>query len=63
MIQAKLKQIEEAVIWVNEEESLFKFPQSTYPDVGDYAVKTIPRQEDKIAKKIIPLPILGNPKW
>jgi len=35
MIQNKLRLVEESVQWVNEEEALFKFPQSSYPDVGD----------------------------
>ena len=39
MIQTKLKLIEETVCWVNEEEALFKFPQSSYRDVGDINVR------------------------
>ena len=41
MIQSKLKLIEDTVCWVNEEEALFKFPQSSYQDVGDITVKKI----------------------
>ena len=38
MIQNKLKSIEDTIIWINHEEALFKFPQSSYPDVGDMNV-------------------------
>ncbi len=38
MIQSKLRLVEETVCWVNEEEALFKFPQSSYQDVGDISV-------------------------
>ena len=39
MIQSKLNMIEDTVCWVNEEEALFKFPQSSYQDIGDITVK------------------------
>ena len=39
MIQSKLNMIEDPVCWVNEEEALFKFPQSSYQDIGDITVK------------------------
>ena len=38
MIQNKLKSIEDTICWINQEEALFKFPQSSYPDVGDVNV-------------------------
>ena len=38
-IQNKLKLIESTVCWVSEEEALFKFPQSSYQDVGDISVR------------------------
>ena len=38
MIQNKLKSIEDTICWINQEEALFKFPQSSYPDVGDVSV-------------------------
>lgn len=41
MIQNKLKLIEDTVCWVNEEEALFKFPQSSYQDVGDITVRAM----------------------
>ncbi len=41
MIQSKLRLVEETVCWVNEEEALFKFPQSSYQDVGDINVRKI----------------------
>ena len=31
MIQNKLKSIEDTIVWINHEEALFKFPQSSYP--------------------------------
>lgn len=39
MIQNKLKSIEDTICWINQEEALFKFPQSSYPDVGDVNVR------------------------
>ena len=41
MIQNKLKSIEDTIIWINHEEALFKFPQSSYPDVGDMNVSVL----------------------
>jgi len=41
MIQSKLKSIEDTICWINHEEALFKFPQSSYPDVGDMNVGQI----------------------
>lgn len=38
MIQSKLNLIEDTICWVNEEEALFKFPQSAYQDIGDITV-------------------------
>ena len=52
MIQSKLKLIEDTVCWVNEEEALFKFPQSSYQDVGD--INTIQKGEGKMQQNIEP---------
>ena len=41
MVQNKLKSIEDTICWINQEEALFKFPQSSYPDVGDMNVSLI----------------------
>ena len=41
MVQNKLKSIEDTICWINQEEALFKFPQSSYPDVGDVNVSTL----------------------
>ncbi len=41
IIQSKLRLVEETVCWVNEEEALFKFPQSSYQDVGDANVSIV----------------------
>ncbi len=41
MVQNKLKSIEDTICWINQEEALFKFPQSSYPDVGDMNVMQI----------------------
>ena len=46
MVQNKLKSIEDTICWINQEEALFKFPQSSYPDVGD--VNTIQSGEGKM---------------
>ena len=35
LLQNKLKTLENTICWVNEEEALFKFPQTSYQDVGD----------------------------
>jgi hypothetical protein len=45
MIQNKLKSIEDTICWINQEEALFKFPQSSYPDVGDVNVIREPWKE------------------
>ncbi len=52
MIQNKLKLIEDTVCWVNEEEALFKFPQSTYQDVGDISVRKLNLNDELISLSI-----------
>ena len=52
MVQNKLKSIEDTICWINQEEALFKFPQSSYPDVGD--VNTIQSGEGKMKSNIDP---------
>ena len=44
MVQNKLKSIEDTICWINVEEALFKFPQSSYQDVGDVNVSLLDRR-------------------
>ena len=52
LLQNKLKQLENTICWVNEEEALFKFPQTAYADVGD--INTIQSGEGKMKAEIEP---------
>ena len=63
MLQNKLKNLENTICWVNEEEALFKFPQTSYPDVGD--INTISTGEGKMKAEIEPYARLFNTvlKW
>ena len=63
MIQNKLKSIEDTICWINQEEALFKFPQSSYQDVGD--INTIQSGEGKMKVNIEPYARLFNTvlKW
>ena len=63
MLQNKLKSLENTICWVNEEEALFKFPQTSYPDVGD--INTISTGEGKMKAEIEPYARLFNTvlKW
>ena len=63
LLQNKLKSLENTICWVNEEEALFKFPQTSYPDVGD--INTISTGEGKMKAEIEPYARLFNTvlKW
>ena len=63
LLQNKLKQLENTICWVNEEEALFKFPQTAYADVGD--INTIQSGEGKMKAEIEPYARLFNTvlKW
>ena len=52
LLQNKLKSLENTICWVNEEEALFKFPQTAYQDVGD--INTIKSGEGKMKAEIEP---------
>ena len=52
LLQNKLKSLENTICWVNEEEALFKFPQTAYQDVGD--INTINSGEGKMKAEIEP---------
>ena len=52
LLQNKLKSLENTICWVNEEEALFKFPQTAYQDVGD--INTISSGEGKMKAEIEP---------
>ena len=52
LLQTKLKSLENTICWVNEEEALFKFPQTAYQDVGD--INTINSGEGKMKSEIEP---------
>ena len=51
LLQNKLKSLEKTICWVNEEEALFKFPTTAYPDVGD--INTI--RERNVLENILKL--------
>ena len=63
LLQNKLKSLENTICWVNEEEALFKFPQTSYQDVGD--ISTISSGEGKMKAEIEPYARLFNTvlKW
>ena len=48
LLQNKLKTLENTICWVNEEEALFKFPQTSYQDVGD--INTISTGKNRVSE-------------